>query len=84
MHVILQTGLEGNRMREQEFQAEKRYYFSMSIAKSMHQKGLIDEEVLAAIDEKLMERYCPVSAMLLAGKPFTESGCSFSRGGDMP
>ena len=35
------------RLNEKDFQAEKLYYISISIAKSMFQKGVIDEEVLA-------------------------------------
>lgn len=58
-------------MSEKEFQAEKLYYISMSVAKSMLQKGVIDEEVLTVIDTKLLEKYCPVSATLLSGNPLT-------------
>ncbi|MCI8710423.1 MAG: hypothetical protein HFG99_12840 [Dorea sp.] len=43
----------------------------ISIAKSMLEKGIIDREVLAIIDTKLLEKYRPVSGTLLAGKPLT-------------
>ena len=56
-------------MDEKEFEAEKLYYISMSIAKSMLEKGIIDEEVLAIIDTKLLEKYRPISGTLLVGKP---------------
>ena len=56
-------------MDEKEFEAEKLYYISMSIAKSMFEKGIIDEEVLAIIDTKLLEKYRPISGTLLTGKP---------------
>lgn len=56
-------------MDEKEFEAEKLYYISISISKSMLQKGIIDEEVLAIIDTKLLEKYHPISGILLAGKP---------------
>lgn len=56
-------------MDEKEFEAEKLYYISMSIAKSMLEKGIIDEEVLAIIDTKLLEKHRPISGTLLAGKP---------------
>ena len=56
-------------MDEKEFEAEKLYYISMSIAKSMREKGIIDEEVLAIIDTKLLEKYRPILGTLLAGKP---------------
>ncbi len=58
-------------MGEKEFQAEKRYYISLSIAKSMLEKGIINEAVLSIIDTKLLEKYRPVSATLLSGKPLT-------------
>lgn len=58
-------------MDKEEFQAEKLYYISMSIAKSMFQKGVIDEEVLTVIDTKLLEKYRPISATLLSGNPLT-------------
>ncbi len=69
MNATLPTGLEAAGMGEKEFQAEKRYYISMAIAGAMHRKGIINEEVLALIDTKLLEKYRPVSATLLAGKP---------------
>ncbi len=47
------------------------YYISISIAKSMFQKGVIDEEVLAIIDTNLLEKYRPISATLLSGRPLT-------------
>lgn len=58
-------------MSEKEFQAEKLYHISLCIAKSMFQKGIIDEEVLAIIDTKLLEKYRPLSSTLLSGKPLT-------------
>lgn len=56
-------------MGEKEFQAEKLYYISISVAKSMLRRGVIDEAVLAVIDTKLLEKYRPVSATLLSGNP---------------
>lgn len=56
-------------MNDEQFRAEKLYYLSRSIAKSMLEKGIIDEEVLAIIDTKLLEKYRPVSGTLLAGNP---------------
>lgn len=56
-------------MGEKEFEAEKLYYVSISIARSMLEKGVIDKEVFSIIDTKLLEKYRPVSATLLAGKP---------------
>ena len=56
-------------LTEEQFRREKLYYISLSIAKSMLEKGVIDEELAALIDGKLLEKYRPVSGMLLAGKP---------------
>lgn len=56
-------------MREKDLQAEKLYHISVSIAKSMLEKGVIDKEVFAIIDTKLLEKYRPISATLLSGKP---------------
>lgn len=56
-------------MTQEQFRAEKLYYTALSIARSMLEKGVIDEGVLAVIETKLLERYRPVSASLLAGKP---------------
>jgi len=72
MSVISKTGSKGaGQMTEEQSQAEKQYYISFSIAKSMLEKGVIDEEVLVIIDTKLLEKYRPVSGTLLAGKPLT-------------
>lgn len=70
MPAISETGSKGARqMTEEQFRAEKLYYISLSIAKSMLEKGVINEEVLAIIDTKLLEKYRPISGTLLAGKP---------------
>lgn len=58
-------------MTEEQFRAEKLYYISLSIAKSMLEKGVIDREVFTIIDTKLLEKYRPVSGTLLAGKQLT-------------
>ena len=56
-------------MNEKEFQAEKLYYISVAIAKSMLEKGVIDREVYTIIDTNLLEKYRPISSTLLSGKP---------------
>ena len=53
-------------MTEEQFQAEKMYYISLSIVRSMLEKGIIDKETLELIDTRLLEKYHPVSATLLA------------------
>lgn len=57
--------MDEKRSEEEWFQAEELYYISLSIVKSMLKKGIIDEEVLAIIDKKLLEKYRPASGMLL-------------------
>lgn len=53
---------------DDQFEREKLYYISISIAKTMLKRGIIDEEVYAIIDTKLLEMYRPISAVLLSGK----------------
>lgn len=68
--VMSQTDSEEvPQMSDKQFRAEKLYYISVSIAKSMLKKGIIDREVYAIIDTKLLEKYRPISATLLSGKP---------------
>lgn len=55
-------------MTEEQFRAEKLYCISLSIAKSMLEKDVIDKEAFTIIDTKLLEKYRPVSDTLLAGK----------------
>ncbi len=58
-------------MSNKEFEAEKLYYISISIAKAMLEKGVIDEETFTIIDTNLLEKYKPISATLLSGNPLT-------------
>ena len=67
--AISQTDSVVARMNEKEFQAEKLYYISVAIAKSMLEKGVIDREVYTIIDTNLLEKYRPISSTLLSGKP---------------
>ena len=39
-------------MTEEQFQAEKMYYISLSIVRSMLEKGIIDKETLELIDTR--------------------------------
>ena len=52
-------------MSEKQFQAEKLYYISLSIAKSMLVKGIIDQEVFTIIDTKLQAVFSPSLGTLL-------------------
>ena len=58
-------------MDEKEFEAEKLYYISMSIARSMLEKGIVSKEEYSEIDSILLEKYRPVLGTLLAGRPLT-------------
>ncbi len=54
---------------KEQFRAERLYLMSLSIAKSMLQKGVISEDEYSEIDTILLEKYRPTLGTLLAGKP---------------
>ena len=54
---------------KEQFRAERLYLMSLSIAKSMLQKGVISEKEFAEIDTILLKKYRPTLGTLLAGKP---------------
>ena len=56
-------------MSEEEFRAELRYRMSLSVAKTMLEKGIISEDEYSEIDTILLEKYRPTLGTLLAGKP---------------
>ena len=58
-------------MDEKQFRAEKMYRISLSVAKSMLEKGIISKEEYSEIDTILLEKYRPTLGILLAGKPLT-------------
>lgn len=58
-------------MDEKQFRAEKMYRISLSVAKSMLEKGVISKEEYSEIDTILLEKYRPSLGTLLAGKPLT-------------
>lgn len=58
-------------MNENQYRAEMLYYISISIAKSMLKKGIIDREVYSVIDTNLLKKYKPISAVLLSEKSLT-------------
>ena len=58
-------------MDEKQFRAEKMYRISLSVAKSMLEKGVISKEEYSEIDTILLEKYHPTLGTLLAGKPLT-------------
>ena len=65
--VISVTGLEVMRMKRNEIN----YYISLSIVKSMLNQGVVSEQSYHAIVTNLIEKYRPVSAVLLSEKPLT-------------
>ena len=58
-------------MDKKQFRAEKMYRISLSVAKSMLEKGVISKEEYSEIDTILLEKYRPTLGILLAGKPLT-------------
>lgn len=58
-------------MDEKQFRAEKMYRISLSVARSMLEKGIISKEEYSEIDTILLEKYRPALGTLLVGKPLT-------------
>ena len=58
-------------MGKEEFRLERLYQISLSITKSMLEKGAISEEEYAQIDTMLLEKYLPILGTLLSGNPLT-------------
>ena len=56
-------------MSEKQFRAEKLYHVSLSVAKSMLEKGIISKEEYQEIDTILLKKHQPILGTLLAGKP---------------
>ena len=50
---------------------EKLYYISLCIAKSMLKQNIISEQGFCALQTELLEKYRPVSALLMLGKDLT-------------
>ena len=65
--VISVIGLEVMRMKRNEIN----YYISLSIVKSMLNQGVVSEQSYHEIVTNLIEKYRPVSAVLLSEKPLT-------------
>ena len=53
-------------MRKEEFQNEKLYQTTMSIARKMLQEGIISEEEYRRIDTIFLEKYRPVFGTLFS------------------
>lgn len=50
---------------------KRMYQMSVSIAKSMLEKGIISEEEFTQIDTILLKKYRPILGTLLSGNPLT-------------
>lgn len=55
-------------MSKGQFRAERLYLMSVSVARSMLEKGVISEGEFTQIDTILREKYRPILGTLLAGK----------------
>lgn len=58
-------------MNKKKFKAEKLYSISLSVAKSMLEKGIISKKEYMEIDAMLLDKYHPILGTLLTGKPLT-------------
>lgn len=58
-------------MDKEQFRAERLYQMSLSVAKSMLEKGVISEKEFSEIDTILLKKYRPTLGTLLSGKPLT-------------
>lgn len=58
-------------MNKKKFKAEKLYSISLSLAKSMLEKGIISNKEYMEIDTILLDKYHPTLGTLLTGKPLT-------------
>lgn len=67
--VISTTDLEVIFMSEEMFNSEKDYGITMSIAKSMLEKGLITMSEYDQFKEEMMEKYRPKISPLIATLP---------------
>ena len=51
-------------MSKEQFDRERFYQATLSVARAMNRKGLITEEELAVIDTKMREKYQPLLGTL--------------------
>lgn len=61
-------------MNEEMFEAELLYESSLSIAKTLLEKGLLTEEEYRVIDTKLQEKYRPVIGTLFSENDLINRG----------
>jgi hypothetical protein len=51
-------------MTQEQFEREKTYRVTMSIARSMLQRGLINEQEYKKIDKMMLKKYRPILGVL--------------------
>ena len=61
--------MEGKKITQKEFNAERRYQTAIIFAKKTLDEGIINKKDYAEIDTKLLEKYRPTMSTLLSGKP---------------
>lgn len=66
MNAIWLTDLEVAGMSEDQFRNEKLYQITMSLAKSMLEKGVISEEDYHEFDTIMLEKYQPIFGTLFS------------------
>lgn len=70
MNAISETGSKAvMEVSKEQFRAERLYRMSLSVAKSMLEKGIITSDEYSEIDTILREKYRPILGTLLVGKP---------------
>lgn len=66
MNVMWLNVLEVFRMSEEQFRNEMRYQITMSLARSMLEKGMISEDEYHEFDTIMLEKYHPVFGTLFS------------------
>ena len=66
MNAMWLTDLEVARMSEDQFRNEKLYQTTMSLARSMLEKGVISEEDYHEFDTIMLEKYQPIFGTLFS------------------
>ncbi len=68
IRAILPPATEVNSMDEQQFDREMKYQVSMSIIRSMLEKGLIGTEDASKWQQRLIERYDPPIGRIVSNR----------------
>ena len=62
--VLYILGKAVNQLSKEQFEREKNYRASLSVAKSMLKNGIINEQDYCKIDTILIAKYCPIFGSL--------------------